>query len=166
MSVSPAEARTFGPPALRRVRPAVASCPGRRFKRSLRPRRSRSAGLRSFCPLQANVGSAVRPGGLGADVCFPQTFSSACFLPFSFSFAYFLPFFLLYQRRRSYAAATLAHNEPLFWLHVVERSLVRHVSPTPKSHPASSIPFYRPCVPSLQLPALFPARRSWKSFPS
>lgn len=63
-------------------------------------------------------------------------------------------------------AATIAHNEPLFWLPVVERSLVKHISSTTVSHPAISIPFYLPCTRSRRPPALFRPLRSWKSFPS
>lgn len=32
------------------------------------------------------------------------------------------------ERKLYYAAATMDHNGPLFWLHVAERSLVSHVS--------------------------------------
>lgn len=67
------------------------------------------------------------------------------------------------------AAATIAHNEPLFWLHAVERSLVKHLSSSPESHPAISTRLYLPCVASVQLPAVFralrlPSRMFWESF--
>ena len=46
------------------------------------------------------------------------------------------------KRKVYYTVGTIAHNGPLFWLDVVERSLVKHISSTIMSHPAISIPFY------------------------
>jgi len=46
------------------------------------------------------------------------------------------------KRKVYYTVGTIAHNGLLFWLDVVERSLVRHISSTIMSHPAISIPFY------------------------
>lgn len=73
-------------------------------------------------------------------------------------FMYFLPFTVVYhcvsitaKRKVYYTAGTIAHNGPLFWLSVVERSLVKHISPTIMSHPVSSLPFYLLFLP------LFPA---------
>lgn len=64
------------------------------------------------------------------------------------------------KRKVYYAVDTIAHNGPLFWLDVVERSLVKHISSSIKSHPAISIPFYllnlSPCSPSALPLALFP----------
>lgn len=45
----------------------------------------------------------------------------------------------------------MAHNGPLFWLDVVERSLVKYVSSAAMSHPVNSILLifffcYLPCV--------------------
>lgn len=51
------------------------------------------------------------------------------------------------KRKVYYALATIAHNGPLFWLDVVERSLVKHISSTIMSHPAFSIPFYLRSLP-------------------
>lgn len=46
------------------------------------------------------------------------------------------------KRKVYYTVGTMAHNGPLFWLDVVERSLVKHISSTIMSHPAISILFY------------------------
>lgn len=59
------------------------------------------------------------------------------------------------KRKVYYAVATIAHNGPLFWLDVAERSLVKHISSTIMSHPAISVPFYQlSCF--AKPPALFP----------
>lgn len=53
------------------------------------------------------------------------------------------------KRKVYYTVGTIAHNGPLFWLSVVERSLVKHISSTLMSHSASSIHFYLPSLPLL-----------------
>lgn len=137
------DSRASPPPrALPRVDPAVTGCPGRRFKRSLRSRSSQSAGLQPsrteelFLPPKANAGSALGPEGLAADVFSPQT------SPSSTSCLSFCSISSAAKRKRPCAAATIAANEPLFWLDVLERSLVKHISSTAVSHPAVSTAFY------------------------
>lgn len=139
------DSRASPPPALPRVDPAVTGCPGRRFKRSLRSRSSQSAGLQPFrtdevfLPPKANAGSALGPEGLAADVFSPQTSpsSTSCL-----SFCSISSGGAAAKRKRPCAAATIAANEPLFWLDVLERSLVKHISSTAVSRPAVSTAFY------------------------
>lgn len=59
------------------------------------------------------------------------------------------------KRKVYYTVGTIAHNGPLFWPDVVERSLVKHISSTIMSHPAISIPFYLLSLPLLLLCTLF-----------
>lgn len=54
-----------------------------------------------------------------------------------------------------YTVDTIEHNGPLFWLDVVERSLVKHISSAIMSHPAISIPIYLLPPPLVLLCALF-----------
>lgn len=69
---------------------------------------------------------------------------TSCFSPPSISFVSVAAETMVY-----YAGATIAHNGPLFWLDVVERSLVKHISSTIMSHPAISIPLLSAVAPSL-----------------
>lgn len=59
------------------------------------------------------------------------------------------------KRKAHYTMGTVTHNGPLFWLDVVERSLVKHISSTIMSHPAISIPFYLLSLPLFLLRTLF-----------
>ena len=51
-------------------------------------------------------------------------------------------FALLLKRKVYYTEGTIAHNGPLFWRDVAERSLVKAFSSTVMCHPAISIPFH------------------------
>lgn len=62
---------------------------------------------------------------------------------------------LLPRGRVCYTVGTIAHNGSLFWLDVVERSLVKHISSPIMSYPAISIAFYQLSLLRCPLCSLF-----------
>lgn len=83
----------------------------------------------------------INPEGIPAAILSLQDLPSfACFLPFIVRSTTCVS--IIAKMKVYYTVGTIAHNGPLFWLDVVERSLVKHISAAIMSHPVISIPLY------------------------